>query len=69
MPLAFDAFRKEAIAAGAPYAPTTDEIANLNAGRQTDWQKEMYQNGHYTNHSINVGGGTDDTQYSISEDT
>jgi TonB-dependent starch-binding outer membrane protein SusC len=62
----FDAFRKAAVSNGAAYAPTTDEIANLAAGKQTDWQKEMYKTGYYTSHSLNVSGGSDDTQYSVS---
>jgi TonB-dependent starch-binding outer membrane protein SusC len=62
----FDAFRTEARAAGAAYTPTADEVANLAAGKQTDWQDEMYKNGYITNHSIGVAGGTDQTQYSIS---
>jgi TonB-dependent starch-binding outer membrane protein SusC len=62
----FDAFRKEAIAAGAAYAPTADEAANLAAGNQTDWQDEMFQKGYITNHSISAAGGTDDTQYALS---
>jgi TonB-linked SusC/RagA family outer membrane protein len=47
----FDAFRTEAQAAGAAYTPTADEVANLAAGKQTDWQDEMYKNGYITNHS------------------
>ncbi len=62
----FDAFRKEAVRAGAAYAPTQDETNNLSAGNQTDWQKEMYKKGFITNHSISAAGGTDDTQYSLS---
>ncbi|MEI9921534.1 MAG: TonB-dependent receptor [Bacteroidota bacterium] len=62
----FDAFRKEAVKAGASYAPTADEAANLTAGNQTDWQKEMYKKGYITSHSIAAAGGTDETKYSIS---
>jgi TonB-linked SusC/RagA family outer membrane protein len=62
----FDAFRNEAIAAGAAYAPTPDEIANLAAGKQTDWQDEVYKEGYITNHSVGVTGGTEETQYAIS---
>lgn len=62
----FDAFRTEARAAGAAYTPTADEIANLDAGKQTDWQDEMYKQGYITNHSIGVAGGSDQTQYSVS---
>ena len=62
----FDAFRTEAQLAGAAYTPTADEEANLAAGRQTDWQDEMAQNGFITNHSLGVSGGTEQTQYMIS---
>lgn len=62
----FDAFRTEARAAGAAYTPTADEAANLAAGKQTDWQDEMYKNGYISNHSIGAVGGTDQTQYSVS---
>ena len=62
----FNAFRAEAVKAGATYAPTTDEAKNLTDGNQTDWQDEMYKKGYITNHSISAAGGTDDTQYSLS---
>ena len=62
----FDAFRKEAVAAGAAYAPTANEAANLTAGNQVDWQNELYKKGFITNHSIGASGGTDNTQYSLS---
>lgn len=62
----FDAFRNAAVAAGAAYVPTADEVANLAAGRQTDWQDELYQSGYITNHSIGTSGGTDETQFAIS---
>jgi TonB-linked SusC/RagA family outer membrane protein len=62
----FDAFRTEAIAAGAAYSPTPDEVANLSAGKQTDWQDEVYKKGYITNHSIGARGGNDVTQFSIS---
>jgi TonB-linked SusC/RagA family outer membrane protein len=62
----FDAFRKEAVKAGASYAPTSDEAANLAAGNQTNWQNEMYKKGYITSHNIGASGGTDETKYSIS---
>ena len=62
----FDAFRTEAIAAGAAYTPTDDEEANLAAGKQTDWQDEMYKDGYITNHSIGVLGGNSGTQFNLS---
>jgi len=62
----FNAFRAEAVKAGASYAPTADEAKNLTDGNQTDWQDEMYKKGYITNHSLSAAGGTDNTQYSLS---
>lgn len=62
----FDAFRNQAVAAGAAYVPTATEVANLAAGIQTDWQDEVYKSGYITNHSIGTSGGTDETQFAIS---
>jgi TonB-linked SusC/RagA family outer membrane protein len=62
----YDAFRQQAVAAGAAYTPTPDEVANLAAGKQTDWQDEIYKDGYITNHSIGTSGGTEETQFAIS---
>ncbi len=59
-------FRQAAVANGASFGPTTDELNNRASGKETDWQKEAYKNGYITNHSIGVNGGSDDTQYSVS---
>lgn len=45
---------------------TNDERANYAAGRTTDYQSLLFQNGHIQNHSLGVSGGTDQTQYSAS---
>jgi TonB-linked SusC/RagA family outer membrane protein len=45
---------------------TTDERANYAAGRTTDYQSLLFQNGHIQNHTLGVSGGTDQTQYSAS---
>ncbi|OGX83705.1 hypothetical protein BEN49_12175 [Hymenobacter coccineus] len=45
---------------------TTDERANYAAGRTTDYQDLLFQNGHIQNHSLGLSGGTDQTQYSAS---
>ena len=45
---------------------TADERENYAAGRSTDYQKLLFQNGHIQNHSLGVSGGTDLTQYSAS---
>ncbi|GAB2779988.1 TonB-dependent receptor [Hymenobacter latericoloratus] len=45
---------------------TDDEKANLAAGRTTDYQDLLFQNGHIQNHSLGLSGGTEQTQYSAS---
>ncbi|QKG52589.1 SusC/RagA family TonB-linked outer membrane protein [Hymenobacter sp. BRD67] len=45
---------------------TTDERANYAAGKSTDYQSLLFQNGHIQNHVLGVSGGTDQTQYSAS---
>jgi TonB-linked SusC/RagA family outer membrane protein len=45
---------------------TVDERANYAAGKTTDYQSLLFQNGHIQNHSLGVSGGTDQTQYSAS---
>lgn len=45
---------------------TNDERANYAAGRTTNYQDLLFQNGHIQNHVIGVSGGTDQTQYSTS---
>jgi TonB-dependent starch-binding outer membrane protein SusC len=60
------AFRNAARAAGASYNETNDELANIAAGKETDWQEETYKRGYITNHSIGAAGGTDKTKYLVS---
>lgn len=62
----YDAMRTEANAAGASYAPTADEAANLAAGKEVDWQDEAYQSGYITNHLIGATGGNAESQYNMS---
>ncbi|MCC5937101.1 MAG: TonB-dependent receptor [Lunatimonas sp.] len=62
----FSRFRDEAVAAGAAYAATDDEAANLAAGRDVNWQDEMYQGGYITNHLVGALGGTETTQFNLS---
>lgn len=45
---------------------TTDERANYAAGKTTDYQSLLFQNGHIQNHSLGLSGGNDQTQYSAS---
>ncbi|GAC1373059.1 MAG: TonB-dependent receptor [Hymenobacter sp.] len=45
---------------------TNDERANYAAGKFTDYQSLLFQNGHIQNHNLGVSGGTDQTQYSAS---
>ena len=45
---------------------TTDERANYAAGKTTDYQSLLFQNGHIQNHALSLSGGTDLTKYSAS---
>ena len=45
---------------------TADERANYEAGKTTDYQDLLFQNGHIQNHALGVSGGTEQTQYSAS---
>jgi TonB-linked SusC/RagA family outer membrane protein len=47
----------------AGYMP--EELRGIAAGRNTDWQKEMYENSMRTDHNINVSGGTGGNTFSI----
>jgi TonB-linked SusC/RagA family outer membrane protein len=62
----YDALRTEATAAGAAYGPTPDEAANLAAGKEVDWQDEMYKTGFITNHLIGAMGGNENTKVNLS---
>ncbi|SHH74947.1 TonB-linked outer membrane protein, SusC/RagA family [Chryseolinea serpens] len=44
---------------------TADEQASYAAGKQTDWQDEVYKKGYITNHNIGLSGGVENTQYGI----
>jgi TonB-linked SusC/RagA family outer membrane protein len=45
---------------------TADERANYAAGKSTDYQDLMFQNGHIQNHALGLSGGNDQTLYSAS---
>jgi TonB-linked SusC/RagA family outer membrane protein len=42
------------------------ELASIQNGSSTDWQKLIYKNGFKTDHQLGVSGGTESTQYAIS---
>ncbi|RZK46553.1 MAG: SusC/RagA family TonB-linked outer membrane protein, partial [Pedobacter sp.] len=44
----------------------TVELASIQAGRTTDYQKMMIENGFIQNHDLSVLGGSDKTRYNIS---
>lgn len=46
------------------FAP--EELQGIKTGRNTDWQKLVYQTGFMTDHHLGVSGGTENTQYDIS---
>lgn len=62
----FAAFREAATEGGSSFPFTPDEEANIAAGRSTDWQDLLYQNGFMTDHNIGTRGGTENTQYYLS---
>ena len=45
---------------------TPDERANYAAGKTTDYQDLLFQNGRIQNHALGLSGGTEKTQYSAS---
>ncbi len=47
------------------YGLSPDEQAGVSKGTSTDWQKLIYQQGHVTDHEINVSGGTETTLFSL----
>ncbi|WP_184542114.1 SusC/RagA family TonB-linked outer membrane protein [Mucilaginibacter sp. FT3.2] len=70
----YTAFKRESIAgnssASSPnstaYPFTTAELAGINNGTSTDWQKLLYRNGFSMDNQLNVSGGNENTQFSIS---
>ncbi len=46
--------------------PNTYEVANYNAGKTTDWLKEVTQQGIIQDHNLNISGGTKDVKYYLS---
>jgi TonB-dependent starch-binding outer membrane protein SusC len=46
-----------------PYTP--DEVEGIALGRDVDWQKLMYENGHITNHNLGITGGGENGSYAV----
>lgn len=46
--------------------PNLAEVANYNAGKTTDWIKEVSQQGIIQDHNINISGGSQDVKYFVS---
>jgi TonB-linked SusC/RagA family outer membrane protein len=44
----------------------TYEVANYNAGKTTDWLKEVTRQGIMQDHNLNISGGTKDMKYFLS---
>ncbi len=42
------------------------EVKNYKAGKETDWYSQMFQTGLRHDHTVSVGGRTDNTSYYIS---
>jgi TonB-linked SusC/RagA family outer membrane protein len=51
---------------GSPRSFTTTETDNYESGRSTDWVDEVTNPSLQTNHSISVGGGSENTTYHFS---
>ncbi len=70
----YAAFKQESIAGNSsatspnttayPFTPT--EQTGINNGTNTDWQDLIFRTGFTTDHQINISGGSDNTQFSIS---
>ncbi|QJD95563.1 TonB-dependent receptor [Mucilaginibacter robiniae] len=66
----YAAFKEQTIV-GSPsqstsYPLTPAEQAGLAAGTNTDWQKLLYRTGFVTDNQLNISGGNEKTQFSIS---
>ncbi|WP_107826830.1 SusC/RagA family TonB-linked outer membrane protein [Mucilaginibacter yixingensis] len=48
--------------------PNNIELTNYNAGIQTDWLKEVTQQGAYQDHNLSVSGGSENVKYYLSGD-
>lgn len=48
------------------YDLTTAELAGRANGTSTDWQRLIYRRGYVTDHQLNISGGSEVTQFSIS---
>ncbi|MEP2026911.1 MAG: TonB-dependent receptor [Reichenbachiella sp.] len=51
---------------GTPMTFTSTELDMVNSGKSTDWLDEISGPAMQTNHSISVGGGSDNTNYHFS---
>lgn len=68
----FAAFKNEGAAGNTAspgtftYAFTAAELAGIANGTSTDWQKLIYRAGFTSDNNLNISGGNETTQYSIS---
>lgn len=69
----YAAFKAESIAGNSGSSPnstayplTPAEQAGLANGTNTDWQDLIFRTGYTTDHQINLSGGNDNTQFSVS---
>jgi TonB-linked SusC/RagA family outer membrane protein len=70
----YAAFKQESIAGNSSatspnstaYPLTTAELAGLANGTSTDWQDLIFRTGFTTDHQVNLSGGSDNTQFSVS---
>lgn len=53
------------VLSGTP-VPNQAEVANYNAGKETDWLDEISQTGINQDHNVSLSGGTDNMKYFVS---
>jgi TonB-linked SusC/RagA family outer membrane protein len=51
-----------------PPVPNQYEFTNYQAGKQTDWMKEISQQGYIQNHNLSISGGSEHVKYFVSGD-
>lgn len=61
-------YKTQVPSASQTVLPNAYEIANYNAGKTTDWLKEVTQQGIMQDHNLSVSGGTKDMKYYVSGD-
>ena len=61
-----DFIKQRNLVANNPPVPNQYEIANYNAGKTTDWLKEISQQGMIQDHNLSISGGNENIKYFVS---